>query len=31
VMKEWVVIRSSSGEEWLPLAKEALKFVAASE
>lgn len=27
LMKEWVVIEPTSEEEWLPLAREALKFV----
>jgi TfoX/Sxy family transcriptional regulator of competence genes len=28
VMKEWITIEPTSAEEWLPLAKEALEFVA---
>jgi len=27
-MKEWVAIAPSSGEQWLPLAREAMRFVA---
>ena len=29
VMKEWLTVESTSDEEWLPLAREALAFVAA--
>jgi len=30
LMKEWVIIDPTSQEEWLPLAKEAMEFVASS-
>ncbi|MGH2347146.1 MAG: hypothetical protein ACRDG4_18110 [Chloroflexota bacterium] len=29
LMKEWVVLEPTSHEEWLPLAREAMEFVAA--
>ena len=28
LMKEWIVIEPTSAEQWLPLAREALDFVA---
>ncbi|HVA92149.1 MAG TPA: hypothetical protein VNL71_20175 [Chloroflexota bacterium] len=28
LMKEWIVIELASREEWLPLAREAMEFVA---
>ncbi len=28
LMKEWVAVESTSEEEWLPLAREAMEFVA---
>ncbi len=31
VMKEWVTIEPTSQEEWLPLAREAMEFVASKK
>ncbi len=30
LMKEWVAVESTSEEEWLPLAREAMEFVASN-
>jgi len=31
LMKEWLVVEPTSGEGWLPLAREAMEFVASAE